>query len=230
MSGLWYSWGSLALLLGGYFVYSAFVEKVFEAGFERLTPVKNRRNGVDYIELPHHRIFFTQFLDTAGLGPVIGPIPGVLYGPSVPLWVMLGCIFGDAVHDYCPAMMSLRYGGASYSGIIGRNLGTGVRRLMEVFAIAFMIMAGAMFVFGPAALLTDLTSFGLSFWATLIFVYYFPATIMPIGVIIGCICPFLSVLLLVVAFGLVSSSMPSGRLVLPDTDFFVNTDPVGLPI
>ena len=33
MSGLWYFWGSLALLLGGYFVYGAFVEKVFGADF-----------------------------------------------------------------------------------------------------------------------------------------------------------------------------------------------------
>ena len=39
MSGLWYFWGSLALLLGGYFVYGAFVEKVFGADFGRLTPV-----------------------------------------------------------------------------------------------------------------------------------------------------------------------------------------------
>ena len=35
MSGLWYFWGSLALLLGGYFVYGAFVEKVFGADFGR---------------------------------------------------------------------------------------------------------------------------------------------------------------------------------------------------
>ena len=49
MSGLWYFWGSLALLLGGYFVYGAFVEKVFGADFGRLTPVKSRRDGVDYI-------------------------------------------------------------------------------------------------------------------------------------------------------------------------------------
>lgn len=46
-------------------------------------------------------------------------------------------------------MMSLRYGGASYPEIIGRNLGTGVRRFMEVFAIAFMIMVGAVFVLAP---------------------------------------------------------------------------------
>lgn len=191
MSGLWYFWGSLALLLGGYFVYGAFVEKVFGADFRRLTPVKSRRDGVDYIELPRYKIFLIQLLNIAGLGPVIGPILGALYGPSALLWVVFGCIFGGAVHDYCSAMMSLRYGGASYPEIIGRNLGTGVRRFMEVFAIAFMIMVGAVFVLGPAALLANLTSFGLPFWATLIFAYYFLATIMPIDTIIGRILPLL---------------------------------------
>ena len=149
MSGLWYFWGSLALLLGGYFVYGAFVEKVFGADFGRPTPVKTRRDGVDYIELPRYKIFLIQLLNIAGLGPVIGPILGALYGPSALLWVVFGCIFGGAVHDYCSAMMSLRYGGASYPEIIGRNLGTGVRRFMEVFTIAFMIMVGAVFVLGP---------------------------------------------------------------------------------
>ena len=230
MSGLWYFWGSLALLLGGYFVYGAFVEKVFGADFGRLTPVKSRRDGVDYIELPRYKIFLIQLLNIAGLGPVIGPILGALYGPSALLWVVFGCIFGGAVHDYCSAMMSLRYGGASYPEIIGRNLGTGVRRFMEVFAIAFMIMVGAVFVLGPAALLANLTSFGLPFWGTLIFAYYFLATIMPIDTIIGRIYPFFSVLLLVMAFGLAGSLMLSDRPVLPNTDFFVNTDPTGLPI
>ena len=230
MSGLWYFWGSLALLLGGYFVYGAFVEKVFGADFGRLTPVKSRRDGVDYIELPRYKIFLIQLLNIAGLGPVIGPILGALYGPSALLWVVFGCIFGGAVHDYCSAMMSLRYGGASYPEIIGRNLGTDVRRFMEVFAIAFMIMVGAVFVLGPAALLANLTSFGLPFWATLIFAYYFLATIMPIDTIIGRIYPFFSVLLLVMAFGLAGSLMLSGRPVLPNTDFFVNTNPAGLPI
>ena len=230
MSGLWYFWGSLALLLGGYFVYGAFVEKVFGADFGRPTPVKTRRDGVDYIELPRYKIFLIQLLNIAGLGPVIGPILGALYGPSALLWVVFGCIFGGAVHDYCSAMMSLRYGGASYPEIIGRNLGTGVRRFMEVFTIAFMIMVGAVFVLGPAALLANLTSFSLPFWGTVIFAYYFLATIMPIDAIIGRIYPFFSILLLVMAFGLVGSLMLSGRPVLPNTDFFVNTDPTGLPI
>ena len=53
---------------------------------------------------------------------------------------------------------------------------------------------------------------------------------MPIDTIIGRIYPFFSILLLVMAFGLAGSLMLSGRPVLPNTDFFVNTDPTGLPI
>ncbi|MFR3458562.1 MAG: carbon starvation CstA family protein [Bilophila wadsworthia] len=77
MSGLWYFWGSLALLLGGYFVYGAFVEKVFGADFGRLTPVKSQRDGVDD-ELPRYKIFLIQLLNIAGLGPVISPSRGAV--------------------------------------------------------------------------------------------------------------------------------------------------------
>lgn len=230
MSGVWYFWGSFALLLGGYFAYGAFVEKVFGADFGRPTPVKSKHDGVDYMELPRYKIFLIQLLNIAGLGPVIGPILGALYGPSALLWVVFGCIFGGAVHDYCAAMMSLRYGGASYPEVIGRNLGTGVRHFMELFAIAFMIMVGAVFVLGPAALLANMTSLPMPVWAALIFAYYFLATIMPIDTIIGRIYPFFSVLLLVMAFGLAGALLLSDRPILPNTDFFVNTDPTGLPI
>lgn len=230
MSGVWYFWGSLALLFGGYFVYGAFVEKVFGVDHGRPTPVQSKNDGVDYVELPRYKIFLIQLLNIAGLGPVLGPILGALYGPAALLWVVFGCIFGGAVHDYCSAMMSLRYGGASYPEVIGRNLGKGVRHFMEVFTIGFMIMVGAVFVLGPAALLANMTSFSLLFWATVIFAYYFLATIMPISTIIGRIYPFFAVLLLVMAFGLMGSLLLSDHTILPNTNFFVNTDPSGLPI
>lgn len=230
MSGVWYFWGSLALLLGGYYVYGAFVEKVFGVDAARPTPVKSKKDGVDYIELPRHKIFLIQLLNIAGLGPVIGPILGALYGPSALLWVVLGCIFGGAVHDYCSAMMSLRYGGASYPEVIGRNLGTGVRHFMEIFAIIFMIMVGAVFVLGPAALLANMTGWNVTLWTGIIFAYYFLATILPINTIIGRIYPFFSVFLLVMAFGLAGALLLGDRPILPNTDFFVNTDPSGLPI
>ena len=83
---------SYPLLLGGYFAYGAFVEKVFGADFGRPTPVKSKHDGVDYMELPRYKIFLIQLLNIAGLGPVIGPILGALYGPSALLWVVFGCI------------------------------------------------------------------------------------------------------------------------------------------
>ena len=229
MSGVWYFWGSLALLVGGYFVYGSLVERIFGADYRRPTPLQTKGDGVDYVALPKYKIFLIQFLNIAGLGPVLGPILGALYGPSALLWVVFGSIFAGAVHDYCSGMMSLRLGGASYPEIIGHSFGMKMRRFMEIFTVCFMIMVGAVFVLGPAALLASMTPFGIVFWSCIIFLYYFLATIMPIDVIIGRIYPFFGLLLLVMAFGLVGALLLGDRPVLPNTDFFVNTDPSGLP-
>ena len=230
MSGLMYFLASFALLLGGYFVYGAFVEKIFGIDRKRPTPLHLHKDGVDYVPLPRYKIFLVQLLNIAGLGPVLGPILGALYGPSALLWVVFGCIFGGATHDFCAGMMSLRYGGASYPEIIGRNLGKGVRRFMEGFTIIFMIMVGAVFVLGPAKLLESISGVGFIWWSALIFAYYFLATIMPIDKIIGRIYPVFAMLLLLMALGLSVALVWQGYEVLPNTDFFVNTDPSGLPI
>lgn len=230
MSGLMYFLASFVLLLGGYFVYGAFVEKIFGIDRKRPTPLHLHKDGVDYVPLPRYKIFLVQLLNIAGLGPVLGPILGALYGPSALLWVVFGCIFGGATHDFCAGMMSLRYGGASYPEIIGRNLGKGVRRFMEGFTIIFMIMVGAVFVLGPAKLLESISGVGFIWWSALIFAYYFLATIMPIDKIIGRIYPVFAMLLLLMALGLSVALVWQGYEVLPNTDFFVNTDPSGLPI
>ncbi len=228
--GTMYFIGSLALLAVGYIVYGTVVEKVFGADAKRPTPVETKYDGVDYLELPGRKIFLIQLLNIAGLGPVLGPILGALYGPAALLWVVFGCILAGAVHDYCTGMMSLRYGGASYPEVIGRNLGVVVQKFMEGFAVVFMILVGAVFVLGPAALLADMTGLSPSVWTILIFLYYFLATVLPINVIIGRIYPFFAVMLLVTAVGLAAALFVRGYTILPNTDFFVNTDPSGLPI
>lgn len=229
MSGIWYFWGSLALLIAGYFVYGSLVAKIFGADPSRPTPLMAKYDGVDYVKLPKYKIFLIQFLNIAGLGPVLGPILGALYGPSALLWIVFGAIFAGAVHDYCSGMMSLRMGGASYPEIIGNSFGPVVRRVMEAFTVCFMIMVGAVFVLGPAALLASMTPFGILFWSCIIFAYYFLATIMPIDVIIGRIYPYFGLLLLIMAVGLAGALILGDRPVLPNTDFATNTDPSDLP-
>ncbi len=228
MSGIVLLLGSIALLIGGYFVYGAFVEKVFNSDSSRSTPVQNRADNVDFIPLPNKKIFLIQLLNIAGLGPVLGPIMGALYGPVALLWVVFGCIFAGAVHDYCAGMISLRYGGSSYHDLIGRNLGHNVRRFMQAFAIGFLVLVGAVFVLGPAALLANMTSMNVLFWSCTIFAYYFLATILPINAIIGRVYPFFAVLLVVMAFSLMASLIINGYTILPNTNVSVNTNPSGL--
>lgn len=144
-----------------------------------------------------------QLLNIAGLGPVFGPIIGALYGPSALLWVVFGCVLGGAVHDYMSGMISLRYGGAGYHEVLGRNLGHGVRTFMEFFTVIFLILVGAVFVAGPANLLLSISpEIPYWVWAVLIFAYYICATIFPIDKVIGKIYPFFAVLLIFMAIGL----------------------------
>ena len=153
MSGYLYFFICLAFLIAGYAVYGVIAEKVFGVDRSRPTPVMTREDGVDYVKMPLWKMIVIQLLNIAGLGPVFGPIIGALYGPSALLWVVFGCVLGGAVHDYMSGMISLRYGGAGYHEVLGRNLGHGVRTFMEFFTVIFLILVGAVFVAGPASLL-----------------------------------------------------------------------------
>lgn len=114
---------SMVLLLAGYWVYGRYVEKVFGIEPGRLTPAVARPDGVDYIPLSGWRLFLIQFLNIAGLGPIFGAIMGAKFGSSAYLWIVFGCIFAGAVHDYFSGMLSLRNNGESYPEIVGRYMG-----------------------------------------------------------------------------------------------------------
>jgi len=65
---------SVGMLLLGYFVYGAFVDRIFAADPTKLTPAITMEDGLDYIKMPTWKIFLIQFLNIAGLGPIYGPI------------------------------------------------------------------------------------------------------------------------------------------------------------
>lgn len=90
---------SLLALVIGYLVYGKFIERIFGPD-DRLTPAVEKADGVDYIVLPGWKIFMIQFLNIAGTGPIFGAIMGAKFGPAAYLWIVLGCIFAGAVHDF----------------------------------------------------------------------------------------------------------------------------------
>ncbi|OFY13962.1 MAG: carbon starvation protein CstA [Bacteroidetes bacterium GWF2_29_10] len=198
---------SILLLIAGYFVYGKITEKIFVIDSQRITPAYSKQDGVDYVPLKPFNIFMIQFLNIAGLGPIFGAIMGAKYGTSSFLWIVFGCIFAGAVHDYFSGMISLRHNGESLPEIHGKYLGNGVKQFMRVFMVVLMILVGVVFVLGPAGLLAKLTPnyFNTIFWIVVIFAYYIVATLLPIDKLIGKIYPIFGFCLLFMALGILLS-------------------------
>lgn len=195
---------AIVALLLGYFVYSTIMEKIFVIDPSRATPATTMADGVDYVVMPAWRIFLIQFLNIAGLGPIFGAVAGAMWGPVAFLWIVLGCIFAGAVHDYFSGMLSLRHNGKSISEISGMYLGTGVKQFMRAFTVMLMLMVGAVFVMGPARILDDMTgqAMGMTIWVGIIFIYYVLATLLPVDKVIGKLYPVFGFTLLFMAVGI----------------------------
>ena len=188
---------SLVALIIGYLLYGRFVERVFGPD-DRVTPAVAKADGLDYIVLPNWKIFMIQFLNIAGTGPIFGAIMGAKFGPVAYLWIVFGCIFAGAVHDYLSGMLSMRNEGASLPQLIGKYLGKTAKSVMLVFTVLLLIMVGTVFVYSPAEILHSIGG-DTMMWIVIIFFYYFIATMLPIDKIIGKIYPLFAFSLLFMA-------------------------------
>ncbi|MGE4485594.1 MAG: carbon starvation protein A [Oscillospiraceae bacterium] len=191
---------ALALLIVGYLVYGAFVEKVFHPD-DRATPCVAHPDGVDFCPIPKWRAFLIQLLNIAGLGPIFGALSGAIWGPSVYLWIVFGTIFAGAVHDYMAGMLSIRNDGASISEITGKYLGNGMKQVMRVFSVVLLVMVGVVFMVGSAGLLANLTGITKAVLVLLVLLYFFLATLLPIDKLIGRLYPVFGLVLIIMALG-----------------------------
>ena len=223
---------SLLALVLGYLIYGRVVERIFGID-DRPTPAVSMADGVDYVVLPGWKIFMIQFLNIAGTGPIFGAIMGAKFGPSAYLWIVFGCIFAGAVHDYLSGMLSVRHGGAGLPELVGDYLGQRTKKVMLVFSVFLLLMVGAVFVYSPALILGGLCGSGTTWvyvWCIIIFIYYFLATLLPVDKIIGRIYPLFAIAMLFMAVALMVVlflKWPS----LPElTDGIENMNPASGPI
>ncbi len=224
-----YFFTCVALLIAGYFVYGKLVDRIFSPDPSRLTPATTLSDGVDYVEMSPKKIFLVQLLNIAGLGPIFGPILGALYGPSALIWIVVGCIFGGAVHDYFSGMLSIRHEGRSIPDVVGKELGVGFKQFMRMFSIVLLLLVGVVFVLGPAKLLGNLTGLAVPAWVAIIFGYYFLATILPIDKIIGRVYPLFGAVLIFMAVGLTAALIFQGYRFYPELTL-TNLHPKELPL
>ncbi|MBC6002676.1 carbon starvation protein A [Paeniclostridium sp. NSJ-45] len=220
--------GSIALLIIGYYTYGKFVEKTFGINDEIQTPAITMEDGVDYVPMKWRKIFLIQFLNIAGLGPIFGAIQGALFGPAAFLWIVFGCIFAGGVHDFLSGYLSMKNKGDSASELVGRYLGNSTKTVMRVFTVVLLVLVGTVFMTGPAALLTTLTSLDAKVWVAIIVIYYIAATVLPVDTVIGKIYPLFGAALLIMALGVAGGLIFQGYHI-PDITL-QNLHPEGQPL
>lgn len=231
MSGLFVFFCCVLLLVAGYALYGRLAEKVYGADMTREMPCVAHPDGVDFVPLPTWKILLIQLLNIAGLGPVVGAVSGCLFGPAALLWIVIGCIFAGAMHDFLAAMMSAERNGANLPELVGENLGRAARYGMRALCILLLVMVGVVFTRMPADMLGALIpDTDAAWWGIIILAYYFFATILPINTIIGRVYPLFGALFLFMAVSLAVMLPLSGHEILPNLDFFTNVHPKGVSI
>lgn len=208
---------SIVALIAGYFIYGKLIEHLFGPDPSRKSPALTMTDGVDYVPLKPWRIFLIQFLNIAGVGPICGAILGAQYGTSSYLWIVFGCVFAGAVHDYLSGMISLRNNGCSLPDVHGMYLGKKIKRVMRLLMIVLLILTGVVFINTPATLIQNnfAPNISIYLWIAIIFIYYLIATILPIDKIIGKIYPLFGFLLFAMA-GAILLGLIVNKPVLPE--------------
>ena len=221
----------LILLVLGYVFYGRLAQRVYGLDESKPMPCVTIPDGVDYMPLPTWRVFLIQLLNIAGLGPVVGAISGCLFGPVALLWIVFGCILAGAVHDFLAAAMSAERNGANLPELVGENLGEPARHAMRLICVFLLLMVGVVFTLLPAGMLQAIWGvLTTQQWALVILGYYFLATVLPIGAIIGRVYPVFGAVFLFMALGLGVMLPLSGHSVLPNLDFFTNVHPKGTSV
>lgn len=220
----------IVLLIVGYFTYGKYVEKVFGERPDRPTPAYVNSDGVDYVPMSTPKNSLIQLLNIAGTGPVFGPIAGALYGPVAFIWIVVGCIFAGAVHDYLTGMISIRNKGAHLPELVSKFLGKFMKHVVNVFALLLLLLVGTVFVTSPAMLINNLLDgrVALGIIVGVIFLYYILATLLPVDKIIGRLYPYFGALLVISAVGVGIGLIVTGAPI-PELSF-TNMHPGNLPI
>ena len=192
------------ILILGYIFYSKFIENLI-APDDRDTPANSLNDGVDYIPMSKNRNCLIHLLNIAGMGPIIGAIQGILFGPIAFLLIPIGCILAGGVHDYFAGMLSIRNNGAQITGLINQYLGKTAFKTFMIIVSVMLLLLATVFVYTSGDLFVE-RFFGIKDFSItnpivfstyiVILAYFIIATMFPIDKIIGRFYPILGALLI----------------------------------
>jgi carbon starvation protein len=160
--------------LVAYRLYGRFLaRKIFRLSNENRMPAHELRDGVDYVPAKPHIIFGHHFTTIAGLGPIVGPAIGIIWGwvPAF-IWVFLGSIFMGAVHDFSTMVVSARNQGKTIGDLTGDLVGPGTRYafqflmqlLLFIVLSVFAMIVGVLFDLYPEAVFPVWMQIPIAVW------------------------------------------------------------------
>ena len=143
--------GSLAYFAIAYLTYGRFISKILGVDKTRSCPSHTQNDGIDYVPAHPAVLFGHHFASIAGAGPIVGPILAALTGwlPAM-LWILLGCVFIGAVHDFSAMFLSVRNKGRSIAYAIEKEIGYLGRQVFLVFCFFALILVTAVFTLNVA--------------------------------------------------------------------------------
>ncbi len=131
---------AIAGYLVAYHTYGRMLgRKLFGLSNDHVMPSHAFRDGVDYVPTKKHIIFGHHFATIAGLGPIVGPAIGVIWGwVPVLLWIFLGSVFMGGVHDFSALVISARNKGKTLGELTGEIISPSTRYAFQ-FIMQFLL-------------------------------------------------------------------------------------------
>ncbi|HEY8209417.1 MAG TPA: carbon starvation CstA family protein [Myxococcaceae bacterium] len=132
--------------LAAFRLYGRFLARRFALDDARTTPAVEHADGVDFVATSKPVLLAQHFASIAAAGPVVGPIAaGVAFGwgPSL-AWIVLGCIFIGAMHDFSALVASVRHRARSIPEMVKEHLGRRAWMLSLLFiwlSLLYVIVA-----------------------------------------------------------------------------------------
>jgi carbon starvation protein len=157
-----------------YRIYGRFLgRKILRLSADQIMPAHELKDGIDYVPTKPHILFGHHFTTIAGLGPIVGPAIGIIWGwlPAF-LWVFLGSIFMGAVHDFTTLVVSARNKGKSIGELTAQIISPSTRYALQfimqlllfIVLAVFAMIVGSLFVMYPEAVIPVWAQIPVAVW------------------------------------------------------------------
>ncbi len=166
------------IALAGYIIayrtYGRFLaRRIFKLSDNNPMPSHEFRDGIDFVPTKKHIIFGHHFTTIAGLGPIVGPAIGIIWGwlPAF-LWVFFGSILMGAVHDFTTLVISARNKGRTVGELTGEIISPATRYafqfimqfLLFIVISVFAMIVGLLFESYPESVIPVWMQIPIAIW------------------------------------------------------------------